>query len=442
MACTARVLVVGDESSAALGLAEKLEKRGFLSLCASSAAEAVDIAGGEAPDIVVINAHGGGVNALDLGKTLKSAPPTRHIPVILIGDRAPAPESSTASAGVDEFLPSACTDAELFARLTSLVRLSTMKAELNRRSDTAQQYGVKATVAVEPPTDVKGAQVLVIGSGRDELYSIGRVFDGKFRFSVAETPFEALNDLNQESFDAVVFAANGSAGEVLEFCSDVRNNARLHNIPVLVIAERDSFEDPEAPFQKGASDVLYRPLDTAELEARTRTLVSQQRYRRAMQETYREALHIATSDSLTGLYNHGFLHQHLAGQIEDAERWSKHLTVGFFDVAGMAAINKAHGYAAGDRLLRQIGGMIGWLVRGEDLAARYGGEEFCVVLPETALDVAAVALGRIAGVIGHTEFALSDDADPVMVKLKVGSAVAGPGDTAESLIAKARDNMD
>jgi two-component system cell cycle response regulator len=168
-------------------------------------------------------------------------------------------------------------------------------------------------------------------------------------------------------------------------------------------------------------------------------LVRQQRYRMSMLGVYREARHIMTSDGLTGLYTHGFLLEHLRAQIADAERGPKNLTIGVFDVKGMAVINSKYGYAAGDRLLRQIGGMIGGLARGEDLPARYGGEEFCVAMPDTPTDSASTAIHRIAGVVNQTEFAVFKVNEAVRVHLKTGYASLVGKETAEGLIQRARN---
>ena len=125
--------------------------------------------------------------------------------------------------------------------------------------------------------------------------------------------------------------------------------------------------------------------------------------------------------------------------MKKAQRWEKNLSLGFFNVKNMKQVNEEFGYVAGDRLLRQMGALVGTLVRGEDVAARYSGEKFCVVQPETAEEVADFALQRIVGVIGNTDFALPNVETPVRARLAVGSASVRPGDTAGSLIARARD---
>ena len=95
-------------------------------------------------------------------------------------------------------------------------------------------------------------------------------------------------------------------------------------------------------------------------------------------------------------------------------------------------------YVAGDRLLRQVGGAIGGLVRAEDLPARLGGDEFCVVLPDSTRPSSEPVLRRIAGVINFTHFAIQDVGKPVKIHLRSGCAELQADDSAESLIARSR----
>ncbi len=158
-----------------------------------------------------------------------------------------------------------------------------------------------------------------------------------------------------------------------------------------------------------------------------------------MQDAYRRSLHLETGDSLTGLFSFGYLHDYLGSLIADAAPGDKELTVAVFDVECMAEINRAHGYAGGDRVLRQVGGLISRLVRGEDLTARYGGAEFCVVMPETPADVGVAALRRVANVVRQTDLGVHTAKEAINVSLKMGWATVEPGDTPESLLARARE---
>ena len=56
-------------------------------------------------------------------------------------------------------------------------------------------------------------------------------------------------------------------------------------------------------------------------------------------------------------------------------------------------------------------------------------------------DQDAAVLWQIADVIGQTEFGVVMDAEPVLIRVTLGCAGLEPGDSAESLIARARDNL-
>ncbi|MHA1165704.1 MAG: GGDEF domain-containing protein, partial [Alphaproteobacteria bacterium] len=108
-------------------------------------------------------------------------------------------------------------------------------------------------------------------------------------------------------------------------------------------------------------------------------------------------------------------------------------------IGNIQAINSELGYAAGDRIIRQIGEVIGYLIRGEDLAARYSGSKFIIALPDTRVEQARYAIQRINGVIAHTEFVVDGHYAPVMVTLNTTLAGFQLGDSAESLIERTRN---
>jgi diguanylate cyclase (GGDEF)-like protein len=88
-------------------------------------------------------------------------------------------------------------------------------------------------------------------------------------------------------------------------------------------------------------------------------------------------------DSLTGLYNHGYLIRRLQAEISLAQRHGRRLSVVILDLNDFKKINDRHGHLVGDEVLQLVATTIRKQVRGHDVVARYGGDEFCLVLPET-----------------------------------------------------------
>ncbi|HTW85492.1 MAG TPA: diguanylate cyclase [Candidatus Sulfotelmatobacter sp.] len=96
---------------------------------------------------------------------------------------------------------------------------------------------------------------------------------------------------------------------------------------------------------------------------------------RAMQLSF-EASH----DALTGLENRRAFLEQLDDALRAARAHGQHHVVGFLDLDHFKVVNDRFGHATGDRLLREIGHVMGRVVRGGDVLARIGGDEFALLL--------------------------------------------------------------
>lgn len=104
---------------------------------------------------------------------------------------------------------------------------------------------------------------------------------------------------------------------------------------------------------------------------------------------------LAEIDALTGLPNRRVLDQRLTALVNLAVRYGRPLCVAFLDVDRFKAINDTHGHATGDRVLRRLADVLSANTRRSDVVARHGGEEFCVVLPDTADELAKELLDAL-----------------------------------------------
>ncbi|MBU0534847.1 MAG: GGDEF domain-containing protein [Patescibacteria group bacterium] len=87
----------------------------------------------------------------------------------------------------------------------------------------------------------------------------------------------------------------------------------------------------------------------------------------------------ATHDSMTGLYNRGFLET-------EFERFKNGrdspVSVIFLDIDKLKTINDTHGHVAGDKVIKNTGEIIKKSIRKSDVAARMGGDEFVILIPK------------------------------------------------------------
>lgn len=103
----------------------------------------------------------------------------------------------------------------------------------------------------------------------------------------------------------------------------------------------------------------------------------------------------AIRDPLTGVFSRGSgedilqLHWHAARRTDNA------LAVAFVDLDHFKHINDVFGHEAGDQVLRDCTRKMLDKLRNSDSLVRWGGEEFVVIMPDTDIDQAQIAMRRM-----------------------------------------------
>jgi len=110
--------------------------------------------------------------------------------------------------------------------------------------------------------------------------------------------------------------------------------------------------------------------------------------KRVEAEAMKKLAHAALHDSLTGLANRASFLEHLDLALKRASRASAALAVLFCDLDNFKLVNDSFGHAAGDELLKAVGGRLQAEVRGMDVVARQGGDEFLVLISDLDCEAA------------------------------------------------------
>jgi len=113
----------------------------------------------------------------------------------------------------------------------------------------------------------------------------------------------------------------------------------------------------------------------------------------------------ALTDALTGIANRRLFEHRLQEEIIRRERHGHPLSCILADVDRFKDINDRHGHGVGDRVLRDVAGVLARNLRAGDVLARYGGEEFCLLLPTTPVAVAAAIAERMREGVAALTFA-------------------------------------
>lgn len=115
----------------------------------------------------------------------------------------------------------------------------------------------------------------------------------------------------------------------------------------------------------------------------------------ALEELYKRETGAPFTDSLTGLFNHGFFQITLEREVKRSERHGEPFTLALIDIDSFALFNKRHGSVEGDRVLRKIVSLTMKNIRQVDLAARYSGDVLAVILIKSNTQSALIAVERI-----------------------------------------------
>jgi adenylate cyclase len=130
------ILVVDDQPENVRLLDAVLSPRGFRVVTASSGEEALDVLSKEHPDLVLLDILMPGIDGYEVCRRIRADPGTAFLPVVMITASAAAEKTRAIEAGADDFVQKPFDQAELRARVRSLVRVK-------RYHDTIEQQAAE-----------------------------------------------------------------------------------------------------------------------------------------------------------------------------------------------------------------------------------------------------------------------------------------------------------
>ncbi|HZV82965.1 MAG TPA: diguanylate cyclase [Geobacteraceae bacterium] len=211
----------------------------------------------------------------------------------------------------------------------------------------------------------------------------------------------------------------------LELCRTIRENYQDQFTYVILHSSRDGRDDVQTAMEAGIDEYLVKPAAPEELALRLATAHRVLKLEQALKRKLEEARQLATTDSLTRLYNRGFLDERLPLEVKRAIRYDRPLSIIFSDIDHFKTINDSYGHRTGDEVLKSFARRIKENVRDEvDWLARYGGEEFVLILPETDIEGAMIVANRLQRVVASTPIAV--DAAEIGITASFGAASFSP----------------
>jgi len=144
-------------------------------------------------------------------------------------------------------------------------------------------------------------------------------------------------------------------------------------------------------------------------------------------------------DQLTGVLNRRGLEEIFAKEASRATRHETSLCVALIDIDNFKKLNDSMGHDTGDEALIHLATVCRETLRPQDTVARYGGEEFIILLPDTPLEDAGIALTRLQRELTKKFFLHANE--KVLITFSAGVTQMHPEDVQTSVIKRADEAM-
>jgi diguanylate cyclase (GGDEF)-like protein len=125
-------------------------------------------------------------------------------------------------------------------------------------------------------------------------------------------------------------------------------------------------------------------------------------------QDYEKTYAMATTDSMTNLYNHRFFQDHMRRSIDQATRFNHKFSLLLIDIDFFKKFNDTYGHQAGDEVLRQVAKKLKSTVRNVDIVARYGGEEMAIVLDRANEEEAIAVAQKVVKAIAEEAYPIAE----------------------------------
>lgn len=268
----------------------------------------------------------------------------------------------------------------------------------------------------------------------------------EYTFHYANGAQSALDGLAFTRPDLILLDVMMPGIDGLELCRRLKVMPEWSAVPIIMVTALASKQDLARCLEAGADDFISKPINRAELVARTRSMLRIRQQYQELQDfnTRLEGLvdertaqlkRLLYQDQLTGLPSRAFLVTSLATA---CRTHNPQLAVAYLDCDDFKRVNGAFGYAVGDQLLKGIAKRLQDQLRPGDLVARMGEDEFCLLLFE-APDATVIG-SWVESIRGALEAPFSIGRIKIHVTISIGIALGMQTISSPETILQAADS--
>ena len=377
---SAPLILIVDDDPVNLRLMEALlTPEGYRTSCAADGPQALQLAAGSKPDLILLDIMMPGMDGYQVAAALKADPATSDIPIIMLTalvERNARMEGLRA--GAEEFVTKPVDRAELWLRVRNLLRLKAF-------SDLLKGQGA----VLEQKVRARTAELQRFRSAMDATAeAIFLVQRSSMRFvEVNTTACEMLGYTRAELLQIGPRQIGMLSDEELATIDDASvEGRRAKKITEIEVARKDG------------SRLAVEVHRQAHLFDDEWIIVGVLRDISERKEAEKRLHHMAHYDALTGLPNRLLFYETLKKTLAMASDSEWMVAVLFIDLDHFKDVNDTLGHAIGDALLVEVGDRLVQCVRVRDTVGRLGGDEFALILVSRRVQRGA---GMVAAKVGE-----------------------------------------
>lgn len=274
----------------------------------------------------------------------------------------------------------AATRAGSSAYFTKPINITELSATLSKLASDEIPEPYRILIVDDDPF-ISGRHATILEAAGMEVYEVNN-------------PLKIMEPLSEFKPDLILTDMHMPECSGIELAMTIRQISSVYSIPIVFLSSETDTGKQFHAMCMGGDAFLTKPVIPERLISAVAGRAERMKYLRSFM----------VRDSLTGLYNHTTLKEHLEDLVTLFIRGKGELCFAMIDLDHFKRVNDAYGHVMGDNVLISLARMLGQRLRTSDIIGRYGGEEFAVVLPDCSLDKAVALLDQLRESFGKLRF--------------------------------------
>ncbi len=229
--------------------------------------------------------------------------------------------------------------------------------------------------------EMKEIKILIIDDSKlDNTILTDIVKEMGFKTISVYSPEEGLKILRKEKIDLILLDIVMKGMNGYEFLEAIHPYKKTTYLPVIFVTSLDSMKYLVEGLEKGAIDYIKKPFSPAEVKARIKVALRVKALNEELIKMNNKLREMVVRDSLTGLYNHGYIISRLKEEFSYAKEHKISSSFLMIDIDKFKIINDTYGHLVGDEVLKGLSKFLLKKIGKKGYVGRYGGEEFAIIL--------------------------------------------------------------